>query len=144
MTKRKPSDRSARQRRRPAPSLISTVIFDLDDTLYDCFGQRVRVAHRHAAQAMACAGVPATVEQIFRARMQAFRNDPTLSHIDAEVCRRFGVRDGAQVHAIAKQAYFSTPVGRSEEHTSELQSQSNLVCRLLLENKNENTYSSDQ
>src|SRR5688572_32455723 len=33
-----------------------------------------------------------------------------------------------------------TPVtasaGRSEEHTSELQSQSNLVCRLLLEKKN--------
>src|SRR5688572_32444318 len=28
---------------------------------------------------------------------------------------------------------------RSEEHTSELQSQSNLVCRLLLEKKNNNT-----
>src|SRR5688572_30972367 len=28
-----------------------------------------------------------------------------------------------------------TPRGRSEEHTSELQSQSNLVCRLLLEKK---------
>src|SRR2546430_12647192 len=28
-----------------------------------------------------------------------------------------------------------TIVGRSEEHTSELQSQSNLVCRLLLEKK---------
>src|SRR5256886_5966250 len=28
------------------------------------------------------------------------------------------------------------PRGRSEEHTSELQSQSNLVCRLLLEKKN--------
>src|SRR2546430_12347432 len=27
--------------------------------------------------------------------------------------------------------------GRSEEHTSELQSQSNLVCRLLLEKKND-------
>src|SRR2546430_3290088 len=27
---------------------------------------------------------------------------------------------------------------RSEEHTSELQSQSNLVCRLLLEKKNNN------
>src|SRR2546430_3658191 len=26
-------------------------------------------------------------------------------------------------------------IGRSEEHTSELQSQSNLVCRLLLEKK---------
>src|SRR2546430_12309571 len=33
----------------------------------------------------------------------------------------------------------STPDGgRSEEHTSELQSQSNLVCRLLLEKKNTN------
>src|SRR2546430_7239306 len=29
------------------------------------------------------------------------------------------------------------PVDRSEEHTSELQSQSNLVCRLLLEKKQE-------
>src|SRR2546430_8489871 len=28
-----------------------------------------------------------------------------------------------------------TPADRSEEHTSELQSQSNLVCRLLLEKK---------
>src|SRR2546427_6319988 len=28
-------------------------------------------------------------------------------------------------------------LARSEEHTSELQSQSNLVCRLLLEKKNE-------
>src|SRR2546430_11338228 len=30
--------------------------------------------------------------------------------------------------------------GRSEEHTSELQSQSNLVCRLLLEKKTNNAY----
>src|SRR5688572_30465041 len=32
-------------------------------------------------------------------------------------------------------ASFNDPVLRSEEHTSELQSQSNLVCRLLLEKK---------
>src|SRR5688572_32015539 len=34
------------------------------------------------------------------------------------------------------------PLGdsRSEEHTSELQSQSNLVCRLLLEKKKKNIY----
>src|SRR2546427_3709055 len=31
------------------------------------------------------------------------------------------------------------PLLRSEEHTSELQSQSNLVCRLLLEKKKRNT-----
>src|SRR2546427_6725828 len=36
-------------------------------------------------------------------------------------------------------AIASTNVGqRSEEHTSELQSQSNLVCRLLLEKKKKN------
>src|SRR2546430_13310788 len=32
------------------------------------------------------------------------------------------------------------PFRRSEEHTSELQSQSNLVCRLLLEKKKERSY----
>src|SRR2546430_4785866 len=32
--------------------------------------------------------------------------------------------------------------GRSEEHTSELQSQSNLVCRLLLEKKKNNKINS--
>src|SRR5688572_32245129 len=31
-------------------------------------------------------------------------------------------------------------IARSEEHTSELQSQSNLVCRLLLEKKNKQIY----
>src|SRR2546427_6176481 len=33
-------------------------------------------------------------------------------------------------------ADFAAETARSEEHTSELQSQSNLVCRLLLEKKN--------
>src|SRR5256886_5617355 len=36
----------------------------------------------------------------------------------------------------AAQMSASFGVSRSEEHTSELQSQSNLVCRLLLEKKN--------
>src|SRR5205809_4937723 len=33
----------------------------------------------------------------------------------------------------------SAPSGRSEEHTSELQSRLHLVCRLLLEKKKQNT-----
>src|SRR2546427_8746752 len=36
-------------------------------------------------------------------------------------------------------AFKVTTSVRSEEHTSELQSQSNLVCRLLLEKKKKNT-----
>src|SRR2546430_7514441 len=38
-----------------------------------------------------------------------------------------------------KYTHFSVICSRSEEHTSELQSQSNLVCRLLLEKKKHNT-----
>src|SRR2546427_7877699 len=41
------------------------------------------------------------------------------------------LKDGARVRALAVKG----GGGRSEEHTSELQSQSNLVCRLLLEKK---------
>src|SRR5690606_40820560 len=41
---------------------------------------------------------------------------------------------GVLVAAIAEH-----PGGRSEEHTSELQSRENLVCRLLLEKKNKDT-----
>src|SRR2546430_6456780 len=52
------------------------------------------------------------------------------------------------VHGINGNYYLDTETGkeimitdakrRSEEHTSELQSQSNLVCRLLLEKKKQN------
>src|SRR2546430_9900350 len=37
---------------------------------------------------------------------------------------------------IKRRSYAQQNRSRSEEHTSELQSQSNLVCRLLLEKKN--------
>src|SRR2546427_8270269 len=51
-------------------------------------------------------------------------------------------RHGAEVRRIAhvseRSADDQAPGGRSEEHTSELQSQSNLVCRLLLEKKKKN------
>src|SRR5688572_31816768 len=57
--------------------------------------------------------------------------------------RRLRLRSSARVRAKRIQlprrrqvaARLSRRSGRSEEHTSELQSQSNLVCRLLLEKK---------
>src|SRR2546427_9349305 len=44
----------------------------------------------------------------------------------------------------ARRAALREHLRRSEEHTSELQSQSNLVCRLLLEKKNTQTSISHQ
>src|SRR5256885_12098680 len=49
------------------------------------------------------------------------------------------VRNGAMAVDVGEHRRFQ-PVGeRSEEHTSELQSPCNLVCRLLLEKKNKET-----
>src|SRR5688572_2824235 len=52
--------------------------------------------------------------------------------------RDFDVLGALRSHkdALKKQV---TRLNRSEEHTSELQSQSNLVCRLLLEKKNKSS-----
>src|SRR3712207_7124341 len=42
---------------------------------------------------------------------------------------------------LARKIYYQTGSMRSEEHTSELQSRQYLVCRLLLEKKNNNNMS---
>src|SRR5690606_39583902 len=42
----------------------------------------------------------------------------------------------AEVRFLRALAYFDLVQSRSEEHTSELQSRENIVCRLLLEKKN--------
>src|SRR5690606_41935280 len=55
------------------------------------------------------------------------------AHRAHEVADRV-VGAGAEEHDVALAG-----ADRSEEHTSELQSRENLVCRLLLEKKNKNT-----
>jgi len=115
--KRKPSNRSTNKKKErpraahPRP-LIRCVIFDLDDTLYDCLGQRVRPAHRHAAEAMVASGLKATVEKVYHARLRAFHTDPMLRHIDAEVIRQFGAENPEAVSKAAHDAYFACPVGK--------------------------------
>src|SRR5688572_31034876 len=51
-----------------------------------------------------------------------------------------GMLKNAVCVGLGDSAYFGPHIGRSEEHTSELQSQSNLVCRLLLEKKKKNMH----
>src|SRR2546430_11607583 len=50
------------------------------------------------------------------------------------------VLSNAQQVRVARAGYFPEVTARSEEHTSELQSQSNLVCRLLLEKKKKQSH----
>src|SRR2546430_11270923 len=75
---------------------------------------------------------------LFRSRHQhGQRNDFSpaahlqVDRIQVEIHDPFG----GQVALLPSLVAFLQPRHRSEEHTSELQSQSNLVCRLLLEKK---------
>src|SRR2546430_13602806 len=60
-----------------------------------------------------------------------------ISPIEVSFCDNEGASSSRMMRSISAQpALRRVAVSRSEEHTSELQSQSNLVCRLLLEKKN--------
>src|SRR5688572_31812951 len=64
-----------------------------------------------------------------------FRSD---GFVRANQLRLRDLREGIIRHR--KHSFKKANRHRSEEHTSELQSQSNLVCRLLLEKKNQLFY----
>src|SRR2546430_2177116 len=60
--------------------------------------------------------------------------EPELQRIDAELLHAI-LHVGLRQRGVELAVQPLDDVARSEEHTSELQSQSNLVCRLLLEKK---------
>src|SRR2546430_10145090 len=88
---------------------------------------------------------------LFRSDWRALDPSNTLylelpaGRVVIELAPQFAPHHVANVEALARGHYFdglavmraqdNYVVQRSEEHTSELQSQSNLVCRLLLEKK---------
>lgn len=104
----------------PRKPRITTVVFDLDDTLYDCYRQRVLAAHRYACREMMranlrrAAGRRVTLEKVLRLRLRLFRQERNLDTLDRRLCRRLGVR-GAEARRLARigrRAYFGFPVGR--------------------------------
>src|SRR5690606_40995367 len=60
--------------------------------------------------------------------------NPVTPRAPHPCARRPSVRPSAS-HRACPKASAESPAPRSEEHTSELQSRENLVCRLLLEKK---------
>src|SRR5438270_2673537 len=67
------------------------------------------------------------------------RRSSDLKHGDVALQPRHAVASLQRRHDVGERA---CPIARSEEHTSELQSQSNLVCRPLLEKKKLSTSTS--
>src|SRR2546427_6992126 len=64
-----------------------------------------------------------------------FRSDAPLSRKHRRMSRDIAASIRARLKQCADARRQDFNLTRSEEHTSELQSQSNLVCRLLLEKK---------
>src|SRR5688572_21971307 len=110
----------------------------------------VATARRELAEARRRAEDAATQRKIDQAARREFEEAVRRAHQEAEEARREAARAGylpreregseaaqreqKQLEQRARRA--EADAVRSEEHTSELQSQSNLVCRLLLEKKN--------
>src|SRR5258706_1182467 len=68
-------------------------------------------------------------------QINSFRIEPTA--ICFEVTETAAIRNLSKaIHFLKRLRMAAVSVTRSEEHTSELQSLTNLVCRLLLETKN--------
>src|SRR3712207_8114648 len=72
---------------------------------------------------------------LFRSRSTNFGLEKRRPYGDG-VVTGYGTIDGRQVCVFSQDfTIFGGSLGRSEEHTSELQSRQYLVCRLLLEKK---------
>src|SRR3712207_8262114 len=78
---------------------------------------------------------------LFRSRHPAILVEPDIGALGRaagaglDVGRHPDAADEAVLPGLARPLLEAGPVGRSEEHTSELQSRQYLVCRLLLEKK---------
>src|SRR5688572_16635884 len=96
------------------------------------------VAHGLGAVILLAAGTVWTLRQTnpkFARPGELLRLPPALITAQKPGTERYVISDEKKLEEIARVK--TVLLRRSEEHTSELQSQSNLVCRLLLEKKNE-------
>src|SRR2546430_17048833 len=65
----------------------------------------------------------------------SWRYEGKWNHLAVEIAGEPAVAAPGSLEEFITEHYWGYTRQRSEEHTSELQSQSNLVCRLLLEKK---------
>jgi len=85
------------------------VIFDLDDTLFDCTGSLVEASRWRAAEALVSAGLPMTAPEAFKLQKElAEAHGPHFLVFD-EIGRRYGL--GEEAISAAYRAYNSDEVG---------------------------------
>ncbi len=80
-------------------NLIKAVIFDLDDTLFDTFGQLVTPANREACQAMKDAGLNAALDTCILKKME-FSKDASRQDVYKKLVAFFGLRSGVKSETV--------------------------------------------
>jgi len=71
------------------------VIFDLDDTLFDCTGSLVEASRRRAANALVQAGLPMSAEEALELQQQLAESHGPHFLVFDEIGRRYGLDDDA-------------------------------------------------
>ena len=87
---------------------IRAVIFDLDDTLYDCTGLLVEAARLRAAKAMVEAGLPCTPGEAYRRQLELEAQFGPRSRVFERLAHSYGL--GNEAVRRAREAYNSDEV----------------------------------
>ena len=87
---------------------IKAVIFDLDDTLYDCTGSLIDASRRRAAKALVEAGLPCTEEEVYQLQKELTEKYGAYYHVFNEIVNKYNA-DNKLVN-IAYKAYNSSEV----------------------------------
>jgi len=91
---------------------IRAVIFDLDDTLYDCTGLLVEAARLRAAKAIVEAGLPCTPGEAYRKQLELEQQLGPRSRVLERLAGLYGL--GTDAVRRAREAYNSDEVGDIE------------------------------
>ena len=88
---------------------LRAVVFDLDDTLYDCTGTLVEASRRRAAQMLVKAGLPMTVDEALALQDELAASRGQHFLVFDEIARRYNLDD--DIIDDAYRAYNSDEVG---------------------------------
>lgn len=89
---------------------VKAIFFDLDDTLFDCWGTLVEDAHRDAVRAMIKAGMPAEEEEALLRRLAIHDASPGCE-IDRELAASYGAGESDGIVQAGHRAYHNRQVG---------------------------------
>src|SRR3972149_2108961 len=87
---------------------IKAVIFDLDDTLYDCSGSLIDASRSRAAKALVEAGLTCTEEEVYQLQKELTEKYGPYYHVFNEIVNKYNA--DSKLVTIAYKAYNSSEV----------------------------------